>query len=162
MRSNCQPNFFSSWDYENQVEDTTGCSSFGLVFDLWLDSYAAVTESPLQRLQTKIVFSTSRMVMSISKEFCFMLVIWFLAACRSNFQKKNMPAIFLSKLNSIANWIYGHCCLSIILQSRAWFFASFVFHSRTKKLDWLVFLDLEKYLYLKFVIEFINSKFKLC
>ena len=90
---------------------------------------------------------------------CFKLEIWFLAVCRSNFQKKNMPAIFLSKLNSIANWIYGHCCLSIILQSRAWFFASFVFHSRTKKLDWLVFLDLEKYLYLKFVIEFINSNF---
>ena len=65
---------------------------------------------------------------------CFMLEIWFLAVCRSNFQKKNMPAIFLSKLNSISNWIYGHCCLSIILQSRAWFFASFVFHSRTEKI----------------------------
>ena len=129
MRSNCQPNFFSSWDYENQVEDTTGCSSFGLVFDLWLDSYAAVTESPLQRLQTKIVFSTSQMVMSISKEFCFMLVIWFLAASRSNFQNKkyasnfSIKTKFNSKLNlwsllpfhhsSVKGLIFRFICLSL-------------------------------------------------
>ena len=71
----------------------------------------------------------SRMIMSIPTELCFMLVIRFLAACRSNFQKKNMPANFSiktkfnSKLNlwsllpfhhsSVKGLIFRFICLSL-------------------------------------------------